>query len=72
MDVLPYKQVSVHGITSDGGIYDLFQPCNEIISTMMQNSDKKFAFATTQKHAKAARLKFATFPTSIISFATAT
>ena len=43
---------SIHGITSDGGIYDLFQPCNEIISTMMQNSDKKVCLCDNTKTGK--------------------
>lgn len=48
---------SIHGITSDGGIYDLFQPCNEIISTMMQNSDKKVCLCDNTKIGKGGAFK---------------
>lgn len=48
---------SVHGITSDGGIYDLFRPCNEIISTMMQNSDKKVCLCDNTKTGKGGAFK---------------
>lgn len=48
---------SVHEITSDGGIYDLFQHCNEIISTMMQNSDKKVCLCDNTKIGKRGAFK---------------
>lgn len=54
---MPIYVFSVHGITSDGGIYDLFQPCNEIISTMMQNSDKKVCLCDNSKTGKGGAFK---------------